>query len=251
MKRKKKYAFPRNTILTATVHAPKAGNYTCTGNINSGEFKILDETGNILPIEKVCITQSRSRESAAKKGPQKICEIFYTGPLSLSLNEVLLNFNHVYAVDTNTKHIGDSWLSVGCICYLADCQKNGAQYTYKLKLVRQITSTNSFLRYQMEQHVWNAAISYIQSVVPANNTVALIVDCDLGNISKYNERSLKIRDAAYLPENFTLVYASADTGDTIANAMISFCDSCANIILNKLASSKSKEKKVADNFVRR
>ena len=43
MKRKKKYAFPRNTILTATVHAPKAGNYTCTGNTNSGEFKILDK----------------------------------------------------------------------------------------------------------------------------------------------------------------------------------------------------------------
>lgn len=234
MKRKHKHTYPRTTKLSVTIHVPKAGNYRCEGNIYSKEFRILDEHGNVLPMGNIHITQSRSRESEARKGPKIICDIPYTGSPSLSLNESLLNFDHVYAVDTNTKYVNNTWLSAGCICYLASCQKDGTEYTYELKWVQQVTSINSFCRYQMEQHVWNAAIAYIQSIIPSNSTVALIVDCDLENIQKYNERSLKIRDAAYIPENFTLIYASADTGGTIANKMIAYSDTCASKVLEQL-----------------
>jgi len=238
MKRKHKHTYPRTIKLSASIHASKAGNYKCEGNIYSKEFRILDEDGNVLPMENIHITQSRSRESEARKGPKMICDIPYTGVPSLSLNEALLTFDYVYAVDTNTKRVNDDWLSAGCICYLASCQKDGTQYTHEFKWVQQVTSINSFYRHQMEQHVWNAAIAYIQSIVPSNSTVALIVDCDLENIQKYNEHSLKIRDAAYLPENFTLIYASADTRDTIANKMIAYCDTCASKVLEQLIAKK-------------
>ena len=238
MKQINKKTFPRSTKLTATLHVPKAGNYTIKGDINSKKFQIVDEHGNPLYAEKICIEQNRMRKSMVRKGPKEICKILYSGSLSLSLNEALLNFDHIYAVDTNTKHVSDSWLSAGSICYLTDYQKIGVEYTYRVKLVRQITSINMSRPYQMEQHVWNAAISYIQSIISTDNTVALIVDCDLDNIPKYNERVLKIRDLEYLPENFTLIYASADTGSNIANKMISFCDFHANRILEELTSSK-------------
>ncbi|WP_147382203.1 hypothetical protein [Pseudoflavonifractor sp. AF19-9AC] len=241
MSRKHKHTHPRTIKLNATFHAPKAGTYKYEGNIYSKKFRILGEDGDAVPLENIHIELSRSRESCERKGAKILCNIPHMQTASLSPNEALLTFDYVYAVDTNTKCVDGSWLSAGCVCYLASCQKIETQYRHEFSLIRQVTSTNTFCRYQMEQHVWNDTIAFIQTIVPSDCTVALVVDCDLENIQKYNERLLKIRDAAYLPENFTLIYASADNKDTIANKMISFCDSCAKEALAKLISQKKQE----------
>lgn len=62
----------------------------------------------------------------------------------------------------------------------------------------------------------------------------MIVDCDLENIEMYNARKLKIRNDKFLPENFTLLYASADISDSIFNKMIRFCDKEATRLLDKI-----------------
>jgi hypothetical protein len=218
-RKKNKHVYDRHTSLSTTIQS--SGNMKCTiqGNINTGEFTITDKDGRSLPVENSYIERTRGRAKSAIKG-DKVLFSAMVDKLSLNISDHLNDFDAVYAVDTNTKDQNGVFYSYG-VCLKVD-EFDG--HSARCHIFRTITSENSFRKGQMEQAVWNCIIQEILREEPAHSQIGLIVDCDLGNIPLYNQRKLKIRDAEYLPENFTLIYASADDADSIFNALINKCE---------------------------
>jgi hypothetical protein len=65
--------------------------------------------------------------------------------------------------------------------------------------------------------------------------IGLIVDSDLQNLTKYNDRTLAIFENSLLADRFTLIYASADAGsEYFANRFIQAADKVASQMLNLL-----------------
>ncbi len=91
-----------------------------------------------------------------------------------------------------------------------------------------------------ENIAWMTAIELIQKnpVVTENLKIGIIVDSDLGNIDRYNNRESPIYGNFYLPANMHLVYASTDGGkEYAANRLISLADKESSKLLTVLAAS--------------
>ena len=57
---------------------------------------------------------------------------------------------------------------------------------------------------------------------------------DKGRILGYNNRTIPVFEKWYLPDNYTLIYATADSSDEWCNKMIKQCDKSASIRLNEI-----------------
>lgn len=203
-----------------------------------GILTVEDEDGNEMPIKNSKIVRMRERASLLNKGEKTLTAIDTTDIVSLNMNNYVTAFDAVYAVDTNSRQINNIWYSRGVIVKLNKFEMNcDGTYEAWVEDFRYIESENLVQKPQMEQAVWNKAITLIQKVEPIHNKVALIVDCDLGKIELYNRHELKIRDDIFLPDNFKLVYASADNNDNIFNKLIKCCDSRATELLNQIGNS--------------
>jgi len=65
--------------------------------------------------------------------------------------------------------------------------------------------------------------------------IGIVVDSEQDYIEAYNKRLKPIIDDFYLPENFELMYASADaSNDTILNQAITYCDKTATQRIKEL-----------------
>ena len=72
--------------------------------------------------------------------------------------------------------------------------------------------------------------------------IAIVVDSDLGEIDFYNKRTRPIVPGYFLPKNFSLVYASADSGsENLANHMLKLSDKISNVILQGLKETDTLE----------
>lgn len=88
-----------------------------------------------------------------------------------------------------------------------------------------------------EQLGWLVALNNIKDDPQYDSfaRIGLIVDSDLQNLCKYNDRKLAIFENSFLPDRFTLIYASADVGsEYFANQFIREADKAASQILNLL-----------------
>jgi len=63
----------------------------------------------------------------------------------------------------------------------------------------------------------------------------VIVDSEFSEISKMNHRELPIHSDFYLPENWTLLYTTADRRDSFLNKAIVTTDAKATFILEEIA----------------
>ncbi len=193
-------------------------------------LEILDENGQTLPYSKAQITITRPRASSHIKGDKIIskCEADVSG---FSTNRAVYdNYDVVYAIDTNTKQISDCWFSVGALVKLIKFEEEENNiFDYEIKRIRFITSTNKEHKANIEQWVWLKVIELIREAESAEKKIGLVVDCDLGNIDKYNNKEMKICNQSFVPDNITLIYASADNKNSnILTIMIATADKFAS-----------------------
>jgi hypothetical protein len=66
----------------------------------------------------------------------------------------------------------------------------------------------------------------------------------LGNLPTYNTRSIPIYSDFYLPQNFELIYASADKGkrEYLVNALIATGEKMAKFLLKNISQNKVTDK---------
>lgn len=66
------------------------------------------------------------------------------------------------------------------------------------------------------------------------SNIGFITDSELGSHQAISNRKLAIYGEHYLPQGFSLIYASADTGQELANKLIRFCDTESTRYLARL-----------------
>ena len=189
--------------------------------------------GKVINPKHAYVEQSYER----KKGP-KVLNRIKPNPQKIfaNPNAIIQQSNEIIAIDTNTKVINSRSVSL--------CGVVGGQNT------KVVVSNCTTVRYKplkcFEYHnikckpenvAWREVIKLIQKAPNYSNRkkIALIVDSDLGDINSYNMQALPIIGDFYLPENFHLIYASADNGgENIANKMIKLADKIASDVLKNI-----------------
>lgn len=206
----------------------------------SGKVALLNN-GRELTAKKVTVEQNYDR----KKGPKVLNRaVLKPREMFVNPNRALEQFDEIYAVDTNTKELKSIMVSVSGIVGGKNTKtiiSNHTSVTYRpLKCLEFHNVTH-----KPENLGWMQAINAVMRAPQYNhrNRVAIIVDSDLGMINSYNHREAAIYSDFYLPDNFSLIYASADSGsENIANKMIKLADNISSVILGKLELSMEHEK---------
>lgn len=146
-----------------------------------------------------------------------------------NVNYALNDYALIYAIDTNTKKIKDSLVSICCAISIKIDSENE-------KVSGSLNSINLFEFRNQKCPIENFAWHFLINNLIDNATdlkIGIIVDSDLDNIPKYNNRELPIIHKYYLPNNINLIYASTDSGkEFITNKIISLCDREATKLLN-------------------
>lgn len=155
-----------------------------------------------------------------KKGENTLVKVD-TNPDELRIGEIaaLRQYDFVFAVDTNNRQIGDYLVSAAHVMQL--------RFTAENKVERSTLGTFVFSNVLEKQE--NLAWLLLRDEIlrsPSHdlmNTYGIITDSDLGNHDEYNKRIKPIYAEEFLPENFTLIYASEE-GNGVANLLIRQCD---------------------------
>lgn len=142
-----------------------------------------------------------------------------------SADDIIKNYDIIFAADTNTiqfPEIGAN-CSAGVVykCEIHQTSELGGELQCKpYRLIRWIWNAEIAI----ENITWLQAIKEIQKEESSEQRIGLVVDSDLGHIEEYNNRTLPLAEDFYLPDNFTLIYGSADYTDTWINKIIRLCD---------------------------
>ncbi|RPF48131.1 hypothetical protein EDD70_0944 [Hydrogenoanaerobacterium saccharovorans] len=149
------------------------------------------------------------------------------------INLKLLEYDRILAIDTNTKTINDKIFSITSIIQSNPIQSINDKELYFWQYCKQWSSINVD---KPENFAWAKVIDSANFQINSkkcNHSVAVIVDSDLDKIEKFNARHLPIWGDFYLPKNFNLIYASADTGgELLPNILIRKCDKFAKQALD-------------------
>jgi hypothetical protein len=169
-------------------------------------------------------------------GKEKYLNISPSGKESVSFNpttNLINNFDHLCAIDTNTKIINSRKISITVVYHVPELLKlhaNKIPYVYlcsyliadvKETINPEIIGWHLFFKHKIQSN-------YFQN----GRRLALVVDCQLDNHDKINSRNYPYYKEHILPPYATLVYASSDTGtEYLPNKMLAFSDKASNQLL--------------------
>lgn len=198
-------------------------------------YGFINSSTNGVPIkpEKVIYETSYDREKKKKVINKLELDRDYT---SLNPDIFLHKFDIIYAVDTNTKIEEEKTISVTTIILCKLEKMLDGDITVNYGPLYSLEFWN--LKEHAENFAWMKVIQFItrDNAYNPDWKIGIIVDSDLGNLSAYNSRSLPIYSDFYLPENFKLIYASAEVGkeEFFVNHLIAMCDDMARKLLTRI-----------------
>lgn len=210
----------------------EAGQKISKASVNeSGDFVFIGEFGEeITPI-----SISREMYHDRPKGPKiRSKQVLQSGQGAVSGFSQLTKYDAIFAIDTNTAEVDGNPVSVTGFCPFRLTQNEDGFVVQNLEDSVQI--------YEFEGKVDNPEMMAISmlvsdltkcSTVDESQAIAIITDTKLDSIDLFNERSKPIYLDCFLPEGFTLIYASTDTGNEILNKFIRICDKAAELTIRE------------------
>lgn len=216
---------PRITEIRAIVAGPPDAAW-----VEPGGFVAFLSEGSI-------VSHSQVRTKVTYERPGKHAKVITdasteSGVTATCPNHVLLAYDVLLAVDTNSVEIDGVAVSVTFALQLAlQRDGDGVQASGFNPSCWEFNGVTD----HPENYAWREAIRALQASegYSADAKVGVIVDSDLGNLGSFNDRQMPIHDDFFLPQNITLVYASAEVGTTeyAANGIMKYCDSQASKVL--------------------
>lgn len=233
---------PRKAKIEFTFAEDGSGTFELYAN---GAMRFLDADGNTIVPARVEVSSIYDREN----GKEKVLTRGPGMPLSMHVdpNAVLLPFASIFAVDTNTRRIAGTHVSVSVLVRVVDIGTPSMKWR-PLGAVEVHDARES-----PERLGWHWAMRCLEAACPrppdfelsnaSRRGIALVVDSDLGALAAINARSKPYFGTEQLPAGFTLIYASSDAGGTefIANMAIARCDTLASQLLREIEGGARKD----------
>jgi hypothetical protein len=199
-----------------------------------GKLTFFDENGKeIAPIHiEVGAVYPRGHGKTPKTLTRSLT---IPSAILLEANRNLTRFERVFAIDTNTRDIEGTSVSVSVLVEVTGIQIGSVQWNAQLRTIRGFEFHNPSKT--PEKIGWANAVSHIQKILVGYQRVALIVDHDLGRLTMFNRRLERFFPDFELPSNFELIYGCGDRGtlEYIANAAVAECDRKATLVVTQIA----------------
>lgn len=224
MGKKKIQRNPRKFMLMSKFTATTTN---ATIGFEDGRLIIKDDDGDSLPMNEFC--QQQLYERISGKG-DKVLNQAFSDINTLDIDRVLTSFDFIYGADTNTIQLNELFFSFGVLAKCEITEKTDTNFRANISLYHTMESSNCEKVSNIENYFWIYAIKYIldNNSIPIDSKVALVVDSDFSHLEKFNKQEKPIAGDFYLPQNFSLIYASADSGaEYLANKVIRYCDRIA------------------------
>ena len=186
--------------------------------------------GKMLPIiGETTLTQSYDRP----KGPKELITAKLHDLHSMDPNGIFLEYDHFFIIDTNTKNVGGGLISISAVMHAyADVSESG-YHTLQYAPLTYLEFRNPLV--PAEHLGWMALCGALEGNEEfSHKRVGVVVDSSKGSLNDFNSGRLPICNDYYLPRNFTLIYASADNGNSILNKLMKRCDKQAGNLLRWL-----------------
>lgn len=172
-----------------------------------------------------------------KKNDKVLCKVpLDSEALYLNDKSTLLAYDTIVAIDTNTKTISDTDVSVTGIAISKWVDQQS--YSYEVPFCIEFSE----LIDPKEKMGWIAAMEELskKGYFKSSSKVLLIVDAFLNEIDAINGRKKPIVNNYYLPNGFEIGYASADAGaEYMPNKLLKMSDKAAAQVLKYLIDYKS------------
>lgn len=183
--------------------------------------------GKLFPLlGGATLEYSRSRA----KGGKKILHnsISPRDEVWFNSNRQLLDYDHLVAVDTNTKQIGGSSVSITAAYHLVP-KWHSAEQAFCQGAVIALLEMWNVIGKPENMGWWQILQAIKKSSQDYSGRIGLIVDSDLENHEKFNSREIPILHDFFLPDNVNIIYASDRGGaEHLSTRMIKYCHDLAS-----------------------
>ena len=158
-----------------------------------------------------------------------------------SLEQKLNRYNHIFAIDTNTKIISNTIFPIATKISVGVSVKLIIEPNSFLVATIEHPFLASFNSDKPENENWMTFITVLKDLYSPTDKIGIVVDSDLGNIEDYNSRKKPIFNDFFLPDGFELIFASDKVNDNIFNQMIKRCHYISGFTLQKMEENLNEE----------
>lgn len=159
-----------------------------------------------------------------------------TNTTKIGVEQNIEKLDWLVVIDTNSSIINNEEIHLGKVCEIIRCLiPEKQQIEIRVKPVTEFVINGRCEKPELVN--WKRLIEMIviDKGYHPSLLIGIVVDSEQDNLEAYNKRLKPIIDEFYLPENFELMYASADaSNDTILNQAITYCDKAAKQRLQEL-----------------
>ncbi|MCK4944719.1 MAG: hypothetical protein KAS59_00445 [Alphaproteobacteria bacterium] len=204
-------------------------------NISNGNIILTRQDGSLITPSYMKRDVAHNRAKGSKSRTQYNIQ---QGHVSIGGLKELSKFDKIFFIDTNTKVIDEEKVSISCfiVCRLLS---EGAGYRFHFEKAlhafefRNVTNNPECLAILKIAHD-------VSITSKEGQQFAIVTDTELGLHDQFNRQEKPIYGEYYLPNNFKLLYASADTGQEGLNRIFKFCDAEATKTLEYLVEGSIK-----------
>lgn len=236
---KKKKNEQKTTNLSVSVEFENGLHPAKASVKQNGDFIFFDENGNEIKPSRM----KREMHHDRMKGPKiRTSQVLEHGKGAISGLQPLAEYDVIFAIDTNTADVSGKRVSVaGFMPFSLVPADEG--YTIK-------NHENQVQIYEFEGAprkpellaIWKLVLDLTKhGGIGLGSRVAIVTDTELGSLDDLNAREKPIYANHFLPEGFTLLYASSDTGWEVLNKFIRICDKAAEHTIKERRAGDSPE----------
>lgn len=198
-------------------------------NLNEVQVERLvgDKVSSVLGDTK--FRQSYSRP----KGEKSLVEATQQSNAKFEPNALFVQYEHLFTIDTNTKEVDGETISISCVIHAfadklsdTECKLNYMPLAFFDCRNADVPPEN------LGWMILSRAIS--ENAEYSGKKIGLVVDSDKDKLGRYNQRLEPIVKDYVIPTNQSLIYASADSGNSILNKLIKKCDKKASAVMEEI-----------------